>query len=86
METQITSPKFGIDICRAIVKNNQGIDFIIVDVITSNKWLPQILTDIGLFPSNGQVKKNRPDLWRELSTERTSVEFPWCQLNIIHES
>lgn len=64
------------DICapniwRAWAKNNADIEFVPVIVAASDDWLPTILVDIGLFASANQVKKRRPDLWREVVRHET---------------
>ena len=33
---------------------------------TGNRFLPQILKDIGAVKSTSEIKRNRPDLWVEL--------------------
>lgn len=38
-----------------------------IDLITNERFLPKILVKLGIFPSNSQVRKNRPDLFVELS-------------------
>jgi len=31
-------------------------------IYSSERYLPRLLVELGVFPSMGQVKKNRPDL------------------------
>lgn len=47
-------------------------------VFESETFLPRILVKYGLFKSTSQIKKNRPDLWRDL----TEPEF--TELKIGH--
>lgn len=35
-------------------------------IATTNIWLPSLLKEIGVINSTSQLKKNRPDLWREI--------------------
>ena len=46
---------------------------------TDEIFLPKILKQFGIFKSTSQVKKNRPDLWRELE------EFEFTKLEIGHK-
>lgn len=75
------SPDFDISVCRGIVHNNERIAYIKIEVETSEAWLPLVLSTLGFFESNGQVKKNRPDLWRELEGNAI-IDFPWCEVFI----
>lgn len=34
---------------------------------TENRYLPAILTELGVFPSVGQIRRNRRDLMREVN-------------------
>jgi hypothetical protein len=62
-----------IRLWRDILKNNPGNPqdlehppwSISVVIATEEIFLPRVLVNIGLFESASQVKKNRPDLWRE---------------------
>lgn len=36
-------------------------------IITEERFLPKILTDIGFSPSNNEIKRNRKDLIRVLN-------------------
>lgn len=83
MTSHIVSPLFDVDTARDIVRNNQSITYIKIEIETNDTWLPQILTDTGFFPSNGQCKKNRFDLWRELEEPGVYlVEFPWADVTV----
>ena len=74
-----------VSICRDIVKNNRAVLHVVLELDTEGeKWLPQVLTDHGFFPSNGQVRKNRPDLWRELESGVTTISFPWAFIHVNH--
>lgn len=37
-----------------------------IHLYTNERFLPNILTEIGFFKSNSDVRKNRPDLFTEL--------------------
>ena len=37
-------------------------------LFTREKFLPYILVTCGVFQSTSEVKRNRPDLWKELDT------------------
>lgn len=39
----------------------------VIDLFTEERFLPKILVEIGFFKSNGEVRRNRPDLVRELN-------------------
>jgi len=43
-------------------------DGTISTLFTSERYLPKLLVDIGFFKSNSEVRKNRPDLVKELNT------------------
>jgi hypothetical protein len=54
-------------------------------VLTHKRWLPAVLAEAGFFKSNGEVKKNRKDLWRELPEgfHLERVKFKWCELDVV---
>lgn len=88
MTTRIMFPDFGslaVADWRQIKRNNRGIkskiDF---EIWTTETWLPLILSQAGFFPSNGEVKKNRPDCWRDLVPGET-VELGWASVLIFHD-
>jgi len=35
------------------------------ELICTSKWIPDILEDLGILQSRAQLRRNRPDLWRE---------------------
>ena len=59
------SDREAIALSRACVKNNQGM-YAHYGVATTEKFLPHVLVYLGLFVSTSQVRKNRPDLWRDV--------------------
>jgi hypothetical protein len=67
---------------RDIVKNNAPISAAIFVVHTNEKWLPQVLTDCGFFPSNSEVKRNRKDLWREVASGREKITLSWAEITV----
>lgn len=74
-----------IHVWHTTVKNNDsivGIDFVLH---TSEAWLPLVLSQAGFFPSNGEVKRNRPDLWREVQHGET-VKLKWARISIVKHS
>jgi hypothetical protein len=81
-ETTLIQPAFGdVKTWRDVVHNNaatKGVDF---TVRTSQKFLPQVLTDLGFFASNTRVKKNRLDLWHEIDGD-TTVNLQWATITI----
>jgi hypothetical protein len=79
------SPLFSVDTARDIVRNNGPVEFVIFHVRTDETWLPQILSHVGFFSSNGEVKRNRSDLWRDLVPGET-VELRWADITIVHDS
>lgn len=81
MPTKVIQPKFDIDTARDIVKNNSRVIGVNVVLHTSEKWLPLILSQAGFFPSNGEVKRNRPDLWREVSHGEV-VSLKWAEIRV----
>jgi len=54
-----------LDLFRAIVKNN-GISHLNIEVEIGEHFLARALVNLGLFASTSQVKKNRPELFRQL--------------------
>ena len=55
-----------------------------VSVKTNEIFLPKILKEFNIFSSTSQVKKNRPDLWRELKDfEMTKLEIGFKRIWII---
>lgn len=45
-------------------------------LFTDERFLPKLLVDCGLAKSNSEVRKNRPELVKEL-TERDFIEIKW---------
>ena len=65
-ETRILEPWFGdVSLWRDVSRQNQAIGRIGFLVASTATWLPQILNDAGFFLSNSEVKRNRPELWRD---------------------
>lgn len=86
MTTKIMWPEFlDVESWRQIKRNNRAItkkiDF---EIFTTETWLPAALSQTGFFPSNNEVKKNRPDFWRDLVPGET-VELGWASILIIHD-
>lgn len=84
MATEVISPRFGresIAVARDIVKNNSKIVGANVVLHTSETWLPAILSQVGFFTSNGEVKRNRPDFWRD-AIDKEIVELSWARIEI----
>lgn len=56
---------WSLSLCRSIIKNNVGLRFypIYVDMYYET-FIPNILVFNRLFFSNSEVKRNRPDLFR----------------------
>ena len=50
---------------RAITKNNAV--NCCCNLLTDVAFIPRLLVELGLFVSTSQVKKNKPELWRELA-------------------
>jgi hypothetical protein len=81
MPTTQVSPLFGVDTARDIVKNNErivGVDFILH---TDETWLPLVLSQIGFFTSNGEVKRNKPEFWRDVVHGET-INLSWARVMI----
>lgn len=38
-----------------------------VTLLTEERFLPRILVEAGIVKSTSEVRRNRPDLWRELN-------------------
>ena len=86
MPSEIISPKFSVDTARQIVQNNPRVIGVAVVLHTSENWLPLILTQTGFFTSNSEVKRNRPDLWREVEPNEV-VKLKWAEIRITkHDS
>lgn len=64
---------------RDIVKNNSSIKCLHFIVHTNIHWLPEVLAELGFFPSGNQVKKNRPDLWRDV-VHGEIVKLKWVEV------
>lgn len=85
MGTCILTPSFNLDIARNIVRNNSlviRVDFVLH---TSETWLPLVLSQAGFFPSNGEVKRSRPDLWRDVIHGET-IKLKWANIRIVKHS
>lgn len=84
MATAIFHPTFlDVDGWRDVQKRNQSIKKIGFGLITDETWLPLVLVQAGFFPSNGQVKKNQPKLWRDVVPGEV-VELSWASIKIVH--
>lgn len=75
---------------RTVHKNNKaGIPHLFFEVSadqTDERFLPRILVGLGFFESTSQVKKNRPDLWRDAEFEICErVKLSWATLEIWFE-
>jgi hypothetical protein len=79
------SPLFDVRTARDIVKNNSTCNFVTFLIRTDETWLPLILSQMGFFDSNGEVKRNRSDLWRDLVPGEI-VELSWADIKIVHDS
>ena len=83
MPSRITNPFWqganAVDDARRIVKNNAQIECVWFDVESDETWLPLILSQLGFFPSNSDVKRNRPDLWRD-RFEHDFVKLQWAEV------
>lgn len=66
---------------RRVVKNNRSIRCAHFDVRTNKTWVPHILVEHGFFDSTSQIKKNRPDLWRDRE-EWDVVDLGWAEVEI----
>lgn len=85
MPTTMIWPDFlEVEDWRQIVKNNRRISFITFVLWTNETWLPLILSQAGFFPSNGEVKKNRPDFWRDVNPDGEEIAIgKWANIRII---
>ena len=80
--TGIISPRFcDVDTWRDVVRNNEGIHHVEMIVRSGESWLPKVLVDAGFFSSGSQVKKNRPDLWRDREPF-DHVSLQWAQVEV----
>jgi len=78
----IIEPKFGDPQCwKQIIKNNERLHHVEVLISTDKMFLPHVLVEEGFFPSTGQVKKNRPDLWRDVENFEV-INFSFAQVEI----
>ena len=71
------------DCCRDIVNRNDPIDHCLLTIETDETWLPAALAQTGFFASNGQVKKNRPDFWRDLIPGEIIKIGKWAVIEIV---
>lgn len=53
-----------IKLIRQILANNPSLSYR-GSVTEGDKFIPRMLVKLGVFPSTSEVKRNRPDLWRE---------------------
>jgi hypothetical protein len=67
---------YGVKLLRGILKNNKDLQKGYTVVVTTDKWIPYILVDMGFFPSTSCVKQNRPDLWRNIALE-DNFDYNW---------
>jgi len=81
MSTTISPSFCDVPTWRDVVNRNDEIEAALFEVETSEVFLPQVLSDLGFFASNNQVKKNRPDLWREIEDDVT-LELAWAHIRI----
>lgn len=52
---------------KPIVKTSEIFQDEEIELITEERFLPKILVQLGIFKSNGEVKRNRPELFKELN-------------------
>lgn len=76
--TSITKP--GVEIWRGIAKANGLRPSLYMQ--TDKTWLPHALVDAGFFKSGSEVKRNRPDLWRETSPI-DFFELDWADVDVV---
>lgn len=69
---------------REIQRRNSDIHRIPVGVNSGGEaFLPRILVNAGLFPSTSEVKRNRPDLWREVDVnESITFRLGWADVTV----
>lgn len=77
--TTITKP--GVETWRGVVKANPGTHAHLW-MQTDKKWLPHALVEAGFFRSGSEVKRNRPDLWRE-TTPIDFFETDWADVDVV---
>jgi hypothetical protein len=67
MTTIQLSPEFcRVEDWRQVQKVNRSVKKIPFTFVTDATWLPQFLTEAGFFVSNGEVKRNKPEFWRDI--------------------
>ena len=54
-----------VPLIRQVLKNNPSLPFYNDIIYSDVVFLPHLLVELGLFDSTSEVKRNRPDLWRE---------------------
>jgi hypothetical protein len=67
---------------RDVVRNNARIEAALFDVETDETWLPAVLVQAGFFPSNSEVKKNQPSLWRDVLRPLDVVRLSWAEIAV----
>jgi hypothetical protein len=82
MATTVISPPWDLSISRNIVRNNAPIRRVKCIVHTNEKWLPKVLVGASFFPSNSEVKRQKPEFWRELKCSET-IELSWAEIFIV---
>lgn len=85
MTSRITVPNWGPDTIssvRDVVRNNERVYGIDITILTDETWLPLVLSQVGLFASNSEVRRNRPELWRDVQKNET-IKFQWGTATVI---
>lgn len=77
--TFVTKP--GVETWRGVVKSNPGTRAQL-NMQTDKTWLPHALVEAGFFKSGGEVKRNRPDLWRDV-TPVDFFETDWADVDVV---
>ena len=85
MASTVIQPDFcDPDTWRDWVKRNSAIKGVNIIIHTNETWMPLVLSQTGFFVSNGQVKKNRPDLWRDVEHGEEIVINNWAFIRVLH--
>ena len=84
MATHMIWPDFlEVEDWRQIVKNNDPIRRIEFVLLSDETWMPLVLSQAGFFPSNSEVKKNRPELWRDVVAGETIRIGGWANVRVL---
>ena len=83
LSTEVTAPTpMNTKLIRQILQNNPSLSYN-GQVTECDKFIPHLLVGLGMFPSTSEVRRNRPDLWREKAPYPELVTIGRIHLTIL---